>query len=209
MNALLFAAGAYLLLLPFLIFIPVNLTFKQKVTLSFTAFCVTTLALLGSEFLPFISVLAIVVLLIGLTAYIAQSRIQDGNPSRHDEPYPEPLPPAAQDREPKIYQTTKEHNPDESVAETESEANLDKEKEEGFIQEDQQDYIKELDWEDIQPVVTYEAKVPDAFENQESAAEKELPAITDRTPGPVNDPSSFQRDEEEEEYNRLFSGIKR
>ncbi|MGR3765221.1 hypothetical protein [Rossellomorea sp. NS-SX7] len=202
MNALLFAAGAYLLLLPFLKFIPIQLPFKQKVMISSISFCITILALIGSEFLPFISVFAILVLLTGMSAYLIESRIQNRTTVLHPEPQPESLSPATQRHEPKIYETIKEHHvydaDEEAVSETASE--------EVFIEEEHQDYIKVMEWEDTQTEGAHEGEGPDVLDHNVMAEVEELPLIDDRLPDPVDDPSSFHGDDEEEEYNRLFSG---
>jgi hypothetical protein len=202
MNILLFAAGAYLLLLPFLKFIPIQLSFKQKVILSAISFGVTIVALIGSEFLPFISVLAILILLTGLMAYLVQSRLQNRLTPLHPEPQPEHAPPASQPHQPKSYETTNEHtnhNPDE---ETESEIIHIKDTEEDSFDEGQLDYIEELDWKDNEPGLV------NSLDHEEAAAGEELPVIEDMIPELIANPPSTIKDEEEEEYARLFSGRK-
>lgn len=206
MNILLFAAGAYLLLLPFLKFIPIQLSFKQKVMLSSLSFGVTIVALIGSEFLPFTSVLAIMILLTGLMAYLVQSRLKNRLTSLHPEPQPEHTPPASQPHEPKIYETTKEptnYDPDE---ETESEIIRIKDTEEDSFDEGQHDYIEELEWKENEDEVR---EFVNDLAHEESAAGEELSVIEDRIPELLIDPSSSIKDEEEEEYARLFSGSKR
>ncbi|XXM72273.1 hypothetical protein ACQ0QQ_21895 [Lysinibacillus sphaericus] len=200
MKPLLFAAGAFVLLMPFLRFIPVKLTLKQKVFLSTLSFCITILALIGKNFLPFISVLAILVLLTGLTAYIAQSRIPNESTAHHHELHPEPHFPAASHQGPEINDETV-NDTYESSNETVSGSNLQEESPEDFIKEDHQDYIKELEWEEAE-MKRLEPEAADAH-----VYEEELPFIDDGLREAVEGPPGV--DEEEEEYNRLFSGIKR
>jgi hypothetical protein len=195
MKPLLFAAGAFVLLLPFLRFIPVKLSLKQKVILSSLSFCITILALVGKEFMPLISVFAILVLLTGLTAYIAQSRIHNESTEHRNELQPEPPFTAAKHHEPENYETVKDVY--EPVNETESEIALTEKPSADFINEDQQDYIKELEWD---------GAVVEPDLGDEPFYEETLPDIEDGLPEPVNAP--LVMDEEEEEYNRLFSGIK-
>ncbi len=199
MKTLLFAAGAFALLLPFLRFIPVKLTLKQKVMLSSLSFCITVLALIGKEFLPFISVVAILILLTGLTAYIAQTRIHSESTAHHPELHPEPPFPAAIHHEPENYETV--NNAYGSRNERVSESNLQERSSDDFIEEDHQDYIKELKWEEA-GVMRLEPEAEDA-----PVYEEELPFIEDRLPEAVEAP--LEVDEEEEEYNRLFSATKR
>jgi hypothetical protein len=206
MNILLFAAGAYLLLLPFLKFIPIQLSFKQKVILSSLSFGVTIVALIGSDYLPFISILAILILLTGLMAYLVQPRLQNRLTPLHPEPKPEHTPPASQSHEPKTYETTNEdtnYDPDE---ETESEIFHIKDTEEDSFDEGQLDYIEELDWKENED--EHREFVND-LDYEEVAAGEELPVIEDMIPELITDPSSTIKDEEEEEYARLFSGSKR
>ncbi|MEL3974398.1 hypothetical protein AAEO50_19085 [Rossellomorea oryzaecorticis] len=202
MNILLFAAGAYLLLLPFLKFIPIQSSFKQKVRLSSLSFGVTSVALIGSQFLPFTSVLAILILLTGLMAYLVQSRLKNRLTPLH----PEPTPPASQLQEPKIYETTNEHTTNDPEEETESEIIPIKDTEEDSFDEGQHDYIEELDWKENED--EHREFVND-LDHEEAAAEEELPEIEGRIPELITDPSSSIKDEEEEEYARLFSGSKR
>jgi hypothetical protein len=206
MNILLFAAGAYLLLLPFLKFIPIQLSFKQRVILSALSFGVTIVALIGSEFLPFISVLAILILMTGLMAYLVQSRLQNRLTPLHPEPQPEHAPPASQPHQPKTYETTNEHtnhNPDE---ETESEIIHIKDTEEESFDEGQLDYIEELDWKENEDE---HREFANDIDHEEVAAGEELPVIEDMIPELITNPSSPIKDEEEEEYARLFSASKR
>jgi hypothetical protein len=205
MNILLFAAGAYLLLLPFLKFIPIQLSFKQKVILSALSFGATIVALIGSEFLPFISVLAILILLTGLMAYLVQSRLKNRLTPLHPEPQPEHTPPASQPHEPEIYKTTNEHTNYDPDEEKESEIIPIKDTDD-FIDEGQHDYIEELDWKENEDV---HREFENDLDHKEAAAGEELPVIEDRIPELITDPSSTIKDEEEEEYARLFSGSKR
>ncbi|OIU70739.1 hypothetical protein [Rossellomorea aquimaris] len=200
MKTLLFAAGAFVLLVPFLRFIPMKLTLKQKVILSSLSFCITVLALIGKEFLPFISVIAILALLTGLTAYIAQSRIHNESTAHLHELHPEPHFPAASHQGPERNNETV-NDTDESRNETISESNLLEGSSENFIKEDNQDYIKELEWDEAE-VKHFEPEAGDA-----PVYEEELPFIADGLLEAVEAP--LEVDEEEEEYNRLFSGIKR
>jgi hypothetical protein len=199
MKSLIFASVAFVLLLPFLKFIPVKLSLKQKAVLSALSFCITILALIGKEFLPFISMMAILVLLTGLTAYIAQSRIRIESTVKHHEFHPDPHFPAASHHEPENYETVTDAY--ESRDKTVSESNLQEGASEDFIKEDEEDYIKELEWD--KPEV--ERLDPDAV--HAPVYEDDLPLIDKELPGEIEAP--LETDEEEEEYNRLFSGIKR
>jgi hypothetical protein len=205
MNILLFAAGAYLLLLPFLKFIPIQLSFKQKVILSSLSFGVTIVALIGSDYLPFISILAILILLTGLMAYLVQSRLQNRITLLHPEPKPEHTPPASQPHEPQIYETTNEHTNYDADEETESEIIPIKDTEEDSFDEGHHDYIEELDWKENEGE---HSEFVNDLGYEEVAAGEELPVIEDRIPELITDPSSTIKDEEEEEYARLFSGRK-
>jgi hypothetical protein len=202
MNILLFAAGAYLLLLPFLKFIPIQISFKQKVILSSLSFGVTIVALIGSDYLPFISILAILILLTGLMAYLVQSRLQNRITPLHPEPKPEHTPPASQPHEPKTYETTNEDTNYDPDDEPESEIIHIKDTEEDSFDEGQHDYIEELDWRDNEPGLV------NGLDHEEAAAGEELPVTEEVIPELITDPSSTIKDEEEEEYARLFSGRK-
>jgi hypothetical protein len=205
MNILLFAAGAYLLLLPFLKFIPIQLSFKQKVILSALSFGVTIVALIGSEFLPFISVLAILILLTGLMAYLVQSRLQNRITPLYPEPKPEQTPPASQPHEPKTYETTNEYTNYDPDEETELEIIPIRDAEEDSFDEGQHDYIEELDWKENEDE---HREFENDLDHEEVVAGEELPVIEDRILELITDPSSTYKDEEEEEYARLFSGSK-
>ncbi|MCA1063580.1 hypothetical protein QTG56_11880 [Rossellomorea sp. AcN35-11] len=76
MIELIFAAIAYLLLLPVLILIPMKLSFMNKVLLSSGAFFISIVCILASTVIPFLSVMIIFALILILSAYFLETRFR-------------------------------------------------------------------------------------------------------------------------------------
>jgi hypothetical protein len=196
MNPILFAAGAYLLLLPLLKFIPVKLAVKQKVVIASLAFCITILSVIGSEFLPQVSVIAPLLLVTGLTSYFFESKLQKRKAALQPGPQRETIPSAIQNHEPIIYETTDENLADDYNAEPKPIEDL----EEGFSAEERNGYIIELELGDNQRGHSDDDLLN--FQDREKmSGEDELHVIAET--------DSFIEHEEEEEYYRLFSGMER
>jgi hypothetical protein len=203
-NPILFAAGAYLLLLPLLKFIPVKLAVKQKVVIASLAFCITILSVIGSEFLPQVSVIAPLLLVTGLTSYFFESKLQKRKAALNPDPQRETLPSAIQNHEPIIYETTDENLADDYNAEPKPIEDL----EESFSAEERNGYIIELEMEDNQRG-NYDDDLLNFHDRETMSGEDKLNVIEDRMPGIKAETDSFIEHEEEEEYYRLFSGMER
>ncbi|MEG9296994.1 hypothetical protein V6B33_11055 [Mangrovibacillus sp. Mu-81] len=202
MNTILFAAAAYLFLLPLLKFIPVKLAVKQKVIISSLSFCIAILSLIGGEFLPLISLIALVILLTGLTAYFVESRLQNLTALQPD-PQPESIPSAVRHHEPIVYETT-----DENLTDYDREPALSEGFEEESFAEGGDGYIDELNWEVSQQEQTVDDEILAIQDRKMMNGVDELSVLEKRIPDRTVEPASFDEDEEEE-YNRLFSGMER
>jgi hypothetical protein len=205
MITILFAAGAYLLLLPLLKFIPIKLAVKQKVIISSLAFGITILSVIGGEFLPQISVIALLILLTGLTFYFVGPKLQKRTSSLQSDPQPESMPSAVRHHKPINYKTIDENLTDDQGSEPNQNEGL----EESFIAEEQDGYIKELGWEDIQPGQYVDDEILNLLAPETISGEDEFNVSEDRIPEISADTDSIIEQEEEEEYNRLFSGMER